>query len=189
MNYTGDTSISFINQLLIFPGFVLIVILIFFPVFKNGFVMDDFWWLDNANTWKENPIQSIFLKGDIAFFEPVTNMFWFLGYKFFILNPGKYYSITMLLQVVVALVLAKTMTVLLKSWIPAYLTAGIFLMYPCHFEAGYYLSAVDTLFQTLFYVVTVWMYLKYLNGSKKIFYIFIDCFFGFRSVCPEIYCT
>lgn len=185
------------NQMFIWFCYLLVAFLLYFRVLSNFFVSDDFHWLSLA---KSRPWDwSIFITNYEGLklggsYNPLLFIFWKVAVKFFGLHYQWYHAISILLHATNAwlvYILAKKLLgqyqVRAAYW--ASLCGLFFLLWPVQVEAISWIAAWPHLFGTLFYLLSLIFYLKFLP-AKKHFVLFLSVtFFVLGLMCKEIVMT
>ncbi len=177
--------------------YLLVAWLLYFRVLSNFFVSDDFHWLSLA---KSRPWDwSIFITNYEGLklggsYNPLLFVFWKVAFGLFGLHYQWYHAISILLHATNAwlvYILAKKLLGQYQAraayW--ASLSGMFFLLWPVQVEAISWIAAWPHLFGTLFYLLSLIFYLKFLP-AKKHFVLFLSVtFFVLGLMCKEIVMT
>lgn len=176
---------SLINIAIIafWPLLIAVLIVVHKPSFNNYFFGDDFYNLKLIQGKKFFQVLStfnIFTKSpeDFPFYRPLTTqLFWWLGFKFFKLDPFGYHLFTFsffLLSLLLVFILTKLLTQNQKI---SFLTVFFYAFSASHFYRLYFLSQFQEIGLTVFYLLTVIFYLKFNQNQKLVFRLFsLFCF-------------
>lgn len=182
------------NQIFIWLCYLLVAILIYFRVFNNFFVSDDFHWLSLA---KNRPWDwSIFVTNYEGLklggsYNPVLFILWKIFFQFFGLHHQWYHGVSIVLHAsnaYLVYILAKNIfaryQVKASYW--ASISGLFFLLWPVQVEAVSWVAAWPHLLATLFYLSSLIFYLKFLASLKNRYFIFSFLLFGLALFTKEI---
>lgn len=157
------------KQLILLLAIFALAVLPFLGNINDGFLSDDWDFLSiSANRVK--PLWTFFGTNyygthDGGVYRPMVNVFWAMSYKLFHLQPFGYHFFTLVFHGLNAVLLF----LLLRSlpWVGekakallAWAAVGFFIVFPNHAEAVNWISVVNDTLMTLFYLLTLWLFLQ-----------------------------
>lgn len=177
-----------VTRLIVPLCILLITFVIYIPSLKNGFVnFDDYLYV------YENPnIQKIDLKFFKWIFTAEANTTWHpltllsiaVDYSIWGLNPFGYHLINVVFHaintVLVFLLFIRLSTVRGEiSIIPAAIASLLFGIHPLHVESVAWISERKDVLCAFFYLLSIFIYLKYISTKRKKFFYYTLCLFFF----------
>ncbi len=183
------TTLSTKNTLLFLIPVLALIFLLFLPVLRNGFTN----W-DDAQYVTENPllkelnvegIKAIFSKPVVSNYHPLTIFSLAINYQFAGLTPWSYHLTSVILHVLnTALVFWFIMILSGKNkWVSAF-SALLFGIHPMHVESVAWISERKDLLYTLFYLMALITYTRYLQ-KKQIKFLVIVSVLGILSLLSK----
>lgn len=167
------------NQIYAFSILIVITLLIYFPVFSNGFVdsWDDQWMVVNTYTesgWTFENLYSVFTQSYYGQYSPIVEMNFMLLYSLFGYNPWAFHLMSLIWHIACIALVYKWICILLmygnlnEKQIRkiAFMTSLIFAVHPVNVEAVAWASAIKVPIYTFFYLITLIFYLKYIRTEK-----------------------
>jgi protein O-mannosyl-transferase len=149
---------------------VLISFLVYIPVFHNGFVWDDYFYINPLiDTINLKEIFSQFVLGN---YHPVTILTLTLEYHFFGLNETGYHAVNLLLHLLNVILVFYTVFLLIDKVGVALIASLLFGIHPMHVESVAWAAELKDLLYTFFFLSSYFFYLKYLKNLKFKFYVF-----------------
>lgn len=166
---------------------LLLTFLSYWPSLWNGFTNwdDDTHLLRNINVWKINGenLQRIFTSDISGVYIPLTQLSFAIEYHFFKENAFVYHLDNLLLHLTVVFlmyVLGKSLG--LKD-APALIASFIFGIHPIHVESVAWVTERKDVLYSVFYLLSLIYYLKYLDGKPKAYMLSI--IFGLLSMLSK----
>ena len=172
-----------------FIYFIVIIILgllVYSNSFQNGFLS-----LDDASKVTDNPlIASIGITNIIKIFSsfvfhaymPLAIFSYAIDNSLWGLNPIAFHTINILLHVLNSILLFVFVKKLTGKEIAAFIAALIFTVHPMNVETVSWVSERSTLLYTLFFILSLFFYVKHINESKTKKYIYFSFLFFLLSV-------
>ncbi len=190
---TSSLPPKFLNILSVI--FILVMtFFVYFPTIKNDFVNwdDDVHLLNNLSVRSldmEN-IKEIFSKPINKIYVPLSILSYALEYRWFGYNPKVYHFDNLLLHLLITVLIFRLSLRLGLSTVGAFVATIIFAIHPIHVESvGWVTERKDVLY-TLFYLLALWMYLRYLSvehalKKERYFDLFMVTFLGLLSMLAK----
>jgi Tfp pilus assembly protein PilF len=172
----------------------LLVLLVLFLTFlayssslKNGFTNwdDDTHLLNNINVLQLNleNLKAIFTKPVDKVYIPLTQLSFALEYHFFKANPFVYHLDNLLLHLGVVFLIYTIGRRLGLSEFASLLGSLIFGIHPMHVESVAWITERKDVLYSVFYLLALLSYLKYIDGQKKAYYL--SLVFGLLSMLAK----
>ena len=163
----------------------LVVIVIFSPMVGNYFTGDDFTWFRWAAEEHANII-SYFTDSQGFFYRPGTKIFFLSTYSIFWLNQVVYHIASLSLHFIVSVLLFLLAKKILRNTMLAGLGALLFLLMSGYQEAVFWISSIGYLFNAVFALSAILMFILWEEKRKSIYYfasiVFISLGFLFHEV-------
>ncbi len=146
---------------------VLISIIVYLPVFHNGFLA----WDDDAYI-KNNPLiysinlKEIFSHNVMGNWHPVTMLALALEYHLFGLNASGYHAVNLLLHLLNVILVFYTVFLLSNKAAVALVASLLFGIHPLHVESVAWAAELKDLLYTFFFLAAYICYLKYLKELR-----------------------
>ena len=144
---------------------------IFSPCLFNFFVSDDFIWIRKGSTLSFN--QFFYGSRDSAYniFRPLVPVLFFVLHRAFELSPFGYHLSSILLHILNALLFYRILShfPLTKNMIV--LSSIIFVSHFAHEETVFWISSISIPLCGLFYLLSVFIFLKWLKNRRAWFYL------------------
>jgi len=157
----------------------IISILCLFPMLNNDFTNwdDDYYVINNAllrgPDWK-----GIFTESVVGNYHPLTVITLAINYQISELNPSSYLLVNLLLHVInTCLVFYFIWNISGKKTLVAFLTALIFGIHPLHVESVAWVSERKDVLYTLFFVLALIQYWRFLETNNRLKYWLCFLFF------------
>ncbi len=170
----------------ILAGIVTITLIVYSPIFNNELLN----WDDNVYVTQNPQIQGLHLKNLEAFFTnyyqssyiPLTMISFAIDYQIGGLNPQVYTGTNLLLHIINSLLVFWIVLFILKLYIKktnenykpyliAAITALFFALHPLNVESVAWVSERKNLMFSLFFLLSLIFYVKYINENKFHFYL------------------
>ena len=170
----------------------LLVAVSYFPATGAGFVWDDAV-LSGARAIHDwSGLAQIWL--DPYALDPYEGHYWpllyttfWLEHKLWGLNPLGYHLVNLLLHAAVTLLLWR---LLLRLAVPgAWFAAALFAVHPLHVESVVWVIGRKDVLATLFYLASVFTYLRFVEGQRRAHYILALALFVLGLLCKSIVVT
>ncbi len=162
------------NQIFIWLCYLLVAGLIYFRVFNNFFVSDDFHWLSLAKNrpWDWSIFVTNYEGSNLGgSYNPLLFLLWKIFFSIFGLHYHWYHAVSILLHASNAwLVYILAKKLLAKTQVRSAYWASVcglfFLIWPVQVEAISWIAAWPHLWATLFYLASLIFYTKYFELKK-----------------------
>ncbi len=157
--------------------YVLICIIIgalvlYYPKLSLFFLSDDFIFLETFQK-----AEGIFKGVATYHFNPTTQILFYIMIKTFGLNPTPYHAITLLLHIInTTLVFILTKEFFKNTWTAA-LASILFTTYFMHYEVVYWVAGIYYILLTLFYLLAILVFIKFLENKQRIYYVLFLIFY------------
>jgi len=147
-----------------------VVLFIYRDAFRAYFFNDDFQWLQEARTFAAfNPLRLERYSGQ--FYRPVIEIYFLVGRRVLGCNPFAFHLASVLIHLLNTAVLYKFARSLVKGAAFAALTAVFFAFQPGYVQAVVWVGAITDLLPALWYLLTLWSFLLFLEGRGRVFYV------------------
>jgi len=166
------------------------LLLIYHSSFYNFFFGDDFYNLMLAKTDRLSAVVNFFnpVKAplEFPFYRPLTTQFYFwLGEKLFNLNPLGYHIINFSFFFISIILVFYLTKLLLKDKLITYLTTFFYAFSTSHFYRLYFLTQFQELGLTVFYFLSVILYVLFRKSKRISYYFFSLIIFIVAITCKE----
>jgi len=168
-------------QITILVFILLVTIYVFGAVKGHGFVWDDFEYIVSnpyITTLSFQGLGKIFSSFYSANYHPLTTLSWALEYHFAGLNAAVYHITNIVFHLVNCVLVFYFVKVLTTNIKVATFVAVLFAIHPMHVESVAWISARKDLLYTLFYLLSLLFYVKYIEKKKFSFLIYTFLFFA-----------
>jgi protein O-mannosyl-transferase len=145
----------------------------YLPVLHNGLLS----WDDHSYI-QDNPLIYSFNLGDIfsqnvkSNYHPLTILTLAIEYQFFGLNATGYHAFNLLLHLLNVILVFYAVYLLSNKAGVALVASLLFGIHPLHVESVAWVAELKDLLYTFFFLSSYIFYLKYLNDTRKKFYVF-----------------
>lgn len=163
----------------------LLTVCAFLPTFRNGFQMewDDQWMVMNPLTvlylnWSS--VVEIFCTPFNGQWAPFNQMLYTLLYNLFEYNPFPYHAASLLMHLINVWLVYIILWRLLRdraslseyrTYAIVVIATALFAIHPLQVEAVAWISASKILMSATFYLLATYMFILYLTGRRRIFYV------------------
>jgi hypothetical protein len=148
---------------------VALVIFIYRDAFRAYFFNDDFQLLQDARTFAA--FNLLHIERYSHFYRPVIEIYFFVGRRLLGCNPFAFHLASVLIHLLNTAVLYKFARSLVKGTAFAALTALFFAVQPGYMQAVVWVGAITDLLPALWYLLTLWSFLLFLEGRGRVHYI------------------
>jgi len=176
-----DQKTSILEKPLFLAVLILTLTFIaFYPSLKNGFIPtwdDGAYVLENQTIHNLNlsSIKEMFTTSVASSYVPLPLLTFAVEYKYFGLNPFVFHLTNLLFHLLCTLLVFQVLRMLKLNPIYAATGALIFGVHPMHVESVAWITERKDLLYTMFSLVSIILYIKYLNSqSKKLIFLFIS---------------
>jgi len=161
---------------------LLLTFIAYTPALKNDFINK---WDDNVYI-TDNPslqlsianIEASFLHGERhGMYLPLTSLTFSLNNYFGGMNPFYYHLVNILIHLLIVALVFLFISMLFQSFEVALITAGLFALHSMQVESVAFAAGRRDLLYTLFFVISCFFYLKFLDTAKWKFYTHTMLFF------------
>ncbi len=135
------------------------------PMTKLYFINDDWWWLTNSFLSRDN-LGHVFVSWT-GYFRPLSQLAFYLIYRFFGLNTQPFYSVALSLQLIDCLIVYWLATVILNKKIPSLIVASSYLAAFSSIQAVTYLSELEGLFSTGLVLLSLGLFIRALRSNRS----------------------
>lgn len=151
---------------------LLLSFISYLPVFHNGFVWDDEFYIQKNPLIHSINLKEIFSQNIMGNYHPLTILTLAAEYHFFGLNETGYHTVNLLLHLLnVILVFYAVLLLSDKSGV-ALVASLLFAISPLHVESVAWAAELKDLLYSFFFLVSYIFYLKYLKDPQKKNYVF-----------------
>ncbi|MBI4946213.1 MAG: tetratricopeptide repeat protein [Bacteroidetes bacterium] len=171
------------------PRWAIFVVLFFTALLYSKALFNDFVNIDDDTYLFTNPyvtnfswngikdIFSVFFNGN---YHPLTTISFLFEYTFYGLNPFPYHLLNIVLHLLNTWLVFKFVETLSNKRTTAFVVAILFAVHPMHVESVAWISERKDVLYTFFYLLSLWVYMQYLQSGFKIKYYWGALFlFGF----------
>jgi protein O-mannosyl-transferase len=160
---------------------IVLTFITFTPSLQNGFVnWDDDWFIQENPQVLELSVESLptlfgeYYKGQYA---PVTTLFLGLEYHLSGGKPFLLHLFSLLFHLINILLVFLIVDTLVKHKKIALLTAALFALHPLQAESIGWISAQKVVLYTLFFLLSLWNYIKYVKSEFNLSYLLLSLLF------------
>jgi Tfp pilus assembly protein PilF len=147
---------------------VLVCLVTYAPAFRGGFVWDDDSMLTKNIVLKEHGLYQSWFTAKQGNYWPITWTSYWLEHKLWGLNPAGYHITNILIHTACALLIWR---ILVQLNIPtAFAAAFIFAVHPVNVESVAWLAQRKTVLAMLFFLLSLFYYLRFDQTGRRIFY-------------------
>jgi len=158
---------------ILFPAGVICIVLIclaaYIPAIRSGFVWDDDAMLTENVVLREHGLYRSWFSTVQNNYWPITWSSYWLEHKFWKLNPVGYHVTNILIHTVCALLIWRILVQLNIS--AAFAAALIFAVHPVNVESVAWIAQRKTVLSMLFFLLSLFYYLRFDRTGRKIFYL------------------
>ena len=162
-------------------GLLLLTVLAYFPTFFNDFqyAWDDQWQVLDYEFVQNHSFHDLafhFTHFHLGQYMPVNTLLYILIYKLFGFNPSAFHAASLAVHcanvMLVFTILSKILLKVKPNWKTgrakgfSVLGSLVFAIHPLQVESVAWISASKVVLYTLFVLLGLWAYLKYINGRK-----------------------
>jgi len=168
---------------------VVVTAVAFSPIMQNGFTNFD----DNQYVTGNQSIQGFSLNhiarqfsSNVGNFHPLTMMTLMADYSMYGLNPVGYHLTNLLFHMVNSLIVFALAAALTKSNFAALFAALLFAVHPLRVESVAWVSERKGVVSTFFYLLSLWVYLKFSATKQWRLYICCLAFFVLSLLAKQV---
>jgi tetratricopeptide (TPR) repeat protein len=178
---------------LICAALALAVVAAYWPVWRCGFVdFDDDDYVFNNDAIQHGPnwraIKWAFTTTHAANWHPLTWISHILDFQLYGLNAAGHHATSLLLHAINSIFLFVLLKRMTRMMWPAAVTAALFALHPMHVESVAWIAERKDVLSTFFWMLSVWAYLRYVEGSR-LFYAGSLAFFAMALMCKPMVVT
>ena len=158
------------------------ILLVYAPVWKHDFIDldDDLYVIDNSRvqqglTWSN--IGWAFTALDAGFWHPLTWLSHMLDCHLFGLNPSGHHLTNLFLHATSTVLLFWVLQLMTGAIWPSVLVAALFGLHPINVESVAWIAERKNVLSTLFWMLTMWAYVKYVQRPDLKRYLAVMAFF------------
>jgi len=161
-----------------------IVAAIYRDVTRTYYFNDDFQWLQGARTFAL--VNVLHIERYNHFYRPIIEIYFFIGRRAFGCDAVSFHLASVAVHLCNTALLFLFARALTKSTMFAGLTAVLFAVQPGYVQAVVWVAAITDLLPATWYFLALWMYLRYLEGRGRLFYVislaaFVACLLTHES--------
>ncbi len=154
---------------------VAAIVAVYWPVYNCDFVKydDHVYITDNANIQSGLNLKSLqwaFTSGYASNWHPVTWLSHTLDYQLFGKWAGGHHLINVLFHIANTIVLLCILVRMTGAIWPSAFVAAVFALHPLHVESVAWISERKDVLSTLFWMLTIWAYIRYVENPKGWWY-------------------
>lgn len=163
------------------PPWAPVALLIFTAVLYSGAItnaindLDDNAYITNNRYLRDfsfHGVKEIFTTFYASNYHPLTTLVWLFEFHWFGLNPAAYHLSNVLLHLLNTWLVLRVTEELSSRKLTAIIVATLFAIHPMHVESVAWISELKDVLYAAFYLLSVWVYLRYLkNGYKRADYL------------------
>lgn len=177
------------NYYIILAVILLLSLIIYFPILKNGFVWDDGLYIINNNliknlSWKG--IKAIFSNFGGDNYAPLTDLIDAVQYKINGLSPAAFHFSSLVFHLVNISLVFWFIKSLGSRWDIAAITSILFGIHPMQVESVAWATGGSNLFCTTFFLGSLIVYLYYLKQGLKRLLLFSLFFFALSLLSKAV---
>ena len=147
---------------------VLVCLIAYIPAIRGGFVWDDDAMLTKSIVLKEDGLYKCWFTTQQPNYWPITWTSYWLEHKLWKLKPAGYHITNILIHTACALLIWR---ILVQLNIPAAFAAAIiFAVHPVNVESVAWIAQRKTILAMLFFLLSLFYYLRLDRTGKKLFY-------------------
>ncbi len=154
---------------LLFLGlYLLLTLILYFPITNSFFVSDDFDWMVRAKQldWSRVFLSNADGSQASGVYRPLTSVSFWLDYQFFGLNPLGYHLTNLLFFFLTGAALFELIFLLTRQTALSFLAGLFFIVLPNHPEAVSWLSGRGDVFAAFFYLLSLILYFYFRQKDK-----------------------
>ena len=168
---SGQGSSAFRLLLCLVLGVATLVT--FWPVLHSGFINHDDgeYVVDNPHVATGLTARNVvwaFTTGHSCNWHPLTWLSHMLDVQVFGLSPAGHHAVNLLLHIANAVVLLFLLLRLTSALWPSFAVAALFALHPLHVESVAWVAERKDVLSTLFFLLTLWAYAKYVEGQRSL---------------------
>jgi hypothetical protein len=162
----------------------VIVAIVYRDVSRIYYFNDDFQWLQGARTF--TPVKLLHIEQYNHFYRPVIEVYFFIGRRLFGCDPLSFHIASVVVHAINSALLFCFARALTKNAPVAGMAALLFAVHPGYVQAIVWVAAITDLLPATWYLLALWMYVRYLEGGGRVFYgislaAFATCLFTHES--------
>lgn len=164
------------------------VMALFVGTLGNYFVGDDFtWfrWISNCCT-NVGGVVGFFTDADGFFYRPGTKSYFYLMHSVFWLNQNVYHLVSIFLHFAVAALGFMVSQRIFRNYFLSAVTAFAFIILSGHHEAIFWISTTGFLFNAVFALLSLLMFIYWKERKKTIYFVLSILFIGFSLLFHEL---
>lgn len=167
-----------INRRLLFGGLLFLILLVFYTSVNSYFVTDDLRLIYISSPLTVESFSDFFTSSGGFFggyYRPLVRVAFFIDHSLYDLNPAGYHITNLLLHFIVTVLLFYFAKLLTESEKAAAFAALVFAVHPLHTESVTWISGRSDLILSVFYMLAVLSFIRYLSdGRKEIKYLVLS---------------
>jgi len=170
----------------------IITFVVYSGIIKGDFVSDDYQYIVN-NPYIKNfsweGIKAIFSNSYFSNYHPITTLSWAFEYKIWQLNPKPYHLTNLILHLLNTILVFFFFKRLINRINVSLIITVLFAIHPMHVEAVCWISQRKDLLYTMFFLLSLSFYLRFLTSKKLSIYLFSLLFFIFSLLSKSMAVT
>jgi hypothetical protein len=157
----------------VIAAFTALVIIVTYVVYRAAalsyFTEDDFGWLTAAASFRFATL--LHLGNYSHFYRPIVELYFAAGYRLFGCEPSSFHLASVTIHLATILVLYLFADALTAKPMFAATAALLFASLPGYVEAVAWVAAITDLLPALWYISTLWLYLRFLQSGRITIYL------------------
>lgn len=180
-----------------FPLIVFLVIIVYYPTFTGGFILDDRPLIENNSyITKTHSIVSYLSQEDgitddwdkhnyhTGYYRPLVNLTYWMDYKLWDMKACGFRITNLILHILSCLVLFKILVLSVGNWRTAFLAVAIFALHPVNTESVSLITSRNNILVTLFILLSLYFYINAWRENNRIVFP-ISAFFFLCAVLSK----
>jgi hypothetical protein len=161
-----------VREYYVLIGIIIGALVLYYPKLSLFFLSDDFVFLETFQK-----AEGIFKGVGGYHFNPVTQVLFYIMTKTFGLNPIPYHAITLFFHLINTTLVFLLANKLFKNAWTAALSSILFTTYFMNYEVVYWITGIYYMLLTLFYLLTILVFIKFLENKQRLYYVLFLIFF------------
>jgi hypothetical protein len=172
INFLGEFKKVVTSPVAVVIYILAAVAAIFYPMYVNYFVGDDFTWLRWAQNCCSNTL-NYFTQANGFFYRPGTKLYFSLMYSGFWLNQTMYHLVSIFLHFTACVLLFFILRKILKDYLLSIVCVALFIILSVHHEDIFWISSTGFLFNAVFALTSLLFYIFYVE-KKRVIYLIVS---------------
>lgn len=182
------------SSTMLFRKFLIAVVILytavlFYPVFNHEFTnWDDLQYITQNELIRDlsfDGIIKIFSTPVIGMFNPLPFLVYAIGFKLWGINPEMFHMINLLFHLIGCYVIYRFILSLTQRFETALIVTVLFAIHPMHVGVVAWASQTKTSMYTIFYLIGLIQYIRYIREDNKIKYLYYAGIFFILSLLSK----